>query len=340
MHKNETLYDTLMIELHRDKELHSIIDRSFNKIKDYNYKLYRYYSLESSCALENIKNNIIYGADPREFNDPFDCNPGISVDELVKMALCHYYKTYIPGIRQKTMFEKAINVFSNMSDEKIKLFDTIVKNDMDYLQKCVELASLLGVAEEFETVDFEGIYKYIDEQQHELKNKLSKNIGISCFTTKCDNLLMWSHYANKHTGICVEYDFSSLFEVTNKAGLLLPVEYLNDRVCFPFEKTFRYSKNKVTKDTARKLLPDFIKMLLRKSEEWKYEEEWRLMIFLREEKERKIYFPHISKIILGCDFKTENHHLINSIARDKNITIEQAVLKRDKFGLELQKVQV
>ena len=34
-----------------------------------------------------------------------------------------------------------------------------------------------------------------------------EDYGIACFTTKNDNTLLWSHYADEHQGICLEFDF-------------------------------------------------------------------------------------------------------------------------------------
>lgn len=38
--------------------------------------------------------------------------------------------------------------------------------------------------------------------------EVRKNTGIYCFTKSEDNILMWSHYANEHKGICLEFDHS------------------------------------------------------------------------------------------------------------------------------------
>ena len=84
-------------------------------------------------------------------------------------------------------------------------------------------------------------------------------------------------------------------------------------------------------------MPDFIKMLLCKSTEWQYEDEWRFLIFPLNDKGREIYFPHISKIILGSGMKKEYRIEICDMAAKKNIVVENAVLKRDKFGLEFWK---
>lgn len=36
-------------------------------------------------------------------------------------------------------------------------------------------------------------------------NKIQKEIGVYCLTTVPDSILMWSHYANNHKGVCLEY---------------------------------------------------------------------------------------------------------------------------------------
>lgn len=51
---------------------------------------------------------------------------------------------------------------------------------------------------------------------------LHKNCGICCFSTLYDSILMWSHYADYHKGICFKFD-------TNKDPdffrIILPVHY-------------------------------------------------------------------------------------------------------------------
>ena len=36
--------------------------------------------------------------------------------------------------------------------------------------------------------------------------KKIENIGICCFSSLCDSILMWSHYADYHKGICLKFD--------------------------------------------------------------------------------------------------------------------------------------
>lgn len=54
---------------------------------------------------------------------------------------------------------------------------------------------------------------------------------MSCFTESNDNSLMWSHYAEQNTGICVEYDLKKL--INSKADVLkhiFPIIYMEKRI--------------------------------------------------------------------------------------------------------------
>ena len=40
----------------------------------------------------------------------------------------------------------------------------------------------------------------------QVAKKITQQMGICCLTTKNDDILMWSHYANKHKGLCLSFD--------------------------------------------------------------------------------------------------------------------------------------
>lgn len=53
----------------------------------------------------------------------------------------------------------------------------------------------------------------ITRQDLECKKTLKKIIleledlpRISCFSKRYDSILMWSHYASSHEGVCIEFD--------------------------------------------------------------------------------------------------------------------------------------
>lgn len=96
---------------------------------------------------------------------------------------------------------------------------------------------------------------------------------ISCFSKCFDNVLMWSHYAQKHEGVCLIY--TGVFQ---KKQYVLFCEEIEGAL-FSFEK-INYSNIKPKKvnrikDLANKKL---ISALVTKSSEWEYEDEYRLVL--------------------------------------------------------------
>lgn len=106
----------------------------------------------------------------------------------------------------------------------------------------------------------------IFESNHMVKNKgwevlENKSIVGSCFSTKWDSLLMWSHYGESGKGFCVGYQImESMFFDTSAAheSELWPVAYYQAAPVFP--------------PMADALI------LTSKSIDWSYEEEQRLLI--------------------------------------------------------------
>src|SRR4030043_288985 len=43
------------------------------------------------------------------------------------------------------------------------------------------------------------------DQGAEFRRWLRKDTGMICFSTRNDDILMWSHYAGSHNGICIEF---------------------------------------------------------------------------------------------------------------------------------------
>jgi len=82
-----------------------------------------------------------------------------------------------------------------------------------------------------------------------------------CFAERRDSLLMWTHYADSHKGVCLQFKYDS-------DPKKLPAG------CF-FKK-IRYSTHRPKPDASR--ISEFEEtLLLTKSIDWMYEEEWRVV---------------------------------------------------------------
>src|SRR5690606_31706589 len=48
----------------------------------------------------------------------------------------------------------------------------------------------------------------IDLEKHHFANSISKRTGVCCFSEKHNDKLMWAHYAENVTGLCLVFDTS------------------------------------------------------------------------------------------------------------------------------------
>jgi len=114
---------------------------------------------------------------------------------------------------------------------------------------------------------FELMGARLDRSEHrkqirEWRSYMAGLARLLCFSKKYMNPLMWSHYADKHRGMCLA------FEVPKH--LLLEVNYDPARLAVDFE-TEAKSPNGVSHETVQKLLAT-------KFADWRYEDEIRMFI--------------------------------------------------------------
>ncbi len=50
----------------------------------------------------------------------------------------------------------------------------------------------------------------LDKKKKNEHREYERRLGVFCGSTKNDDILMWSHYSNSHTGFCVGLDFKRL----------------------------------------------------------------------------------------------------------------------------------
>ena len=78
---------------------------------------------------------------------------------------------------------------------------------------------------------FEGMVTSCDldfKETHEIIDKVSRNVSISCFIETWNNMLMYAHYTDSFKGFCLEYNFSYAFAFPDFPLLyFFPVIYKN-----------------------------------------------------------------------------------------------------------------
>ena len=155
-----------------------------------------------------------------------------------------------------------------------------------------------------------------------LNNDLNR-IGICCFSEIYDNVLMWSHYADSHRGVCLQFEGTSH---TPFFGMAQKVRY---QIEYPIVNPIVDEPDKMVNLA-----------LLSKAKFWKYEKEWRI-ILVEEGPGIQKFPPELLKgVILGASISNENTMKVISWAEERNLPLQiyKAYLKEDEYGLDIKTI--
>lgn len=217
-------------------------------------------------------------------------------------------------IKRKLNEKKYIPLFAENFVEDLNEFYKILENycDINHINK----NKMLKAKEEFN--------KLIYVESKNIILKYMRGFKIFCLTTSFDNILMWSHYANQHNGICIEYDFSYIEEEFLK--MLFPINYSSNR---PMLKMYQLNPKYVNK---------IFQSIFVKSMEWKYESEWRLLIpnqFL--DNNNNYRSPKIKTIYFGTNVLESEYKKIKKKIQNYDSSIKCIRLKMNykKYKLDI-----
>ena len=180
---------------------------------------------------------------------------------------------------------------------------------------------------EYKTSKLDANGKFTIEERKRLNEivrnfeKENKNSGVVCLSEVCDSILMWSHYAQNHKGVC--------FEFTRAEN-----NYLGDEErCSPV----RYERHYPPIDLGQMLINqdgETIRLMMKtKSWEWAYEKEWRLITDCGD-KEYPLSWP-ISRVILGVRIEKWFKSCIETLCKERNIQYVQAKKSDREFRIEI-----
>jgi hypothetical protein len=171
------------------------------------------------------------------------------------------------------------------------------------------------------------------EMMRAWRNDLQKDKGLLCFSRHWYNPVLWSHYADKHRGICLGFALSD--------RLAIEVTYVRERIPAP-----------VARDGNIALNTQYVDQLLTtKFEHWAYESEVRVFLQLdHTTAEHGLFFYEFSRelsleeVILGplCELSLESVrrlvartkpdvHVLRARLADKffNVVPDEETLQRD-----------
>lgn len=237
-------------------------------------------------SLTNLKAQSLYFGSPRNFNDPFDCAINATVTEVSL--------DQIELVRQ-----------SYLKDLSLPL---VIRNQFETFPPDMLQQLLITNANKFL---IEAREKFLDTR------------GVTCFSERNDDLIMWANYGDKYKGFCLEFK-------THKDPFtkLRKVQY-NDTM--PHIDIVDVTVNK----NYGKLLDD---LYCTKSSSWKYEKEWRAI-----HKDSGKLFGYeadaLRAIYFGPDIKREALEIVCLIIQGQNPEVQFYKGKRSEteFKVEFEK---
>lgn len=158
---------------------------------------------------------------------------------------------------------------------------------MDIINKEITVSHPKVMNDPFDTIYLQWLDYYNqnnDKERKHIKPMLEAmgNVRIRCFVNNqldvtdsepVSNILMWSHYADSHRGMCLEYQFSNKF-----------MNQTSDDAVLHFRKV-NYGPDALS-IKSEQMMTDI--GLLRKCNAWEYENEVRLISFAPDRKENFI----------------------------------------------------
>ena len=256
-------------------------------------KLYHYETFNPDYLRDALTNRRVHFSSPQNFNDPWDCRPWFDPTELADRSLrlkwVQFLERHVNPAQEEVLLSRGVKW---RTDEKF-LTETIKKMTASIWQLNAERWRLY------------------------------------CLSPHPDSTLMWSHYANRHRGICLEFDTS--VPIFGGALQVIYRESLPPISASSFEDWGKIAS-----------------MLVEKSSDWRYENEYRVLArdvmadalpsdFLPITDKDFLQLPlgALTAVIAGCNADLTT---VDSIVRQHapNVQVKTCVRAHNKYSLSVE----
>ena len=360
------------------EEIITVFCSTFKDIKNYDTKIDEHYKYIVFCTnyyetLIILTKALLFLHKPKETgyinklitDYPYKFNKKIGEDELLQKTfllyrLCIIWKRLGSSYNQQYLEVKKLYFYHTLMGGYLR-YNKLPTNAYSF-RKCT---TYLYQALINEKINLTSPWQYNDpldcpikDLDESFRKAVRGCIKMTCFVNNIslegkkkasnDNkeeytkLLMWAHYADSHQGICIKYNFSSfdlsslIDDKSNIIAFFNDIEYSNEKLT---DTANQYKEgNEISGNDA----------LFLKSEDWKYENELRLLYFDVNGKGdyTSIDAPHcIEAIYFGYKCSDEDKKTIHKILKDKtvikdengnfkseNIKFYQMEIDKDNFG--------
>lgn len=186
-----------------------------------------------------------------------------------------------------------------------------------------------------EKADKSALYnKYKKCAVESMLEAYDKEIAVCSFSALNNNMLMWTHYADQHRGICIAYRSEDL--IKNSLGFMFPMVYNHPAF---YDDLLNYDKPVFGLFDCRDY---YIRRFLFKSQEWEYEKEWRALLDTAENcatfnaDTRGFLSPKLqpASVYVGNNMAEDDKEFIKIQCESKGISCYQMRIKNDSWQFD------
>lgn len=255
-------------------------------------------------SIQALENNTVYMQSPSNFDDIYDSDIFVDYVEYERLRLIDYCHRCELNINESlntseigNTFLKAIYDSFLINENYEHIFTKSADTEIERLENQLFCLSLSHEMQRTNDLGI-GVKSVLSKEYLNLVKDLKNKLRVSCFATTPYSQLMWGGmYADCHKGFCLEYTVLRN-ENTYKDILynLFPMIYCKKRSNITASLVAMRGKNSSMKD----LWNIYFHGALRKSIDWVFQNEWRLLLPLGNHcNDYNIKFFPITKVFLG-----------------------------------------
>ena len=200
----------------------------------------------------------------------------------------------------------------------------------DLRNRRIKISRIADMNDPFELLAIELSNKEVRRAFLKKRGQIDAKYGVICFSRAWSNPVLWSHYAEKHRGVCLGFDIAD--------DLVIHVKYNGRRLV-----------QNVKHDFSRGLLDEkfTLRLLGTKFKDWEYEDEVRVLTKLEErDKKTRLYFKEfgedltLREVILGARWESKTEEIGVCLRKyPKGVRVIQARLAFRSFRIVQNKAK-
>lgn len=264
----------------------------------------------------------VYFPSQLELNDPFDCLPiwekGVTFELFRK-----YIHPVICAVR--TEMAREVHPFAFHTAEMAEIVHRNIKSE-----------------------SFSVIKNLYNKRFDRIVADMFATVGILSLTKCRDNIVMWSMYANRSNGICIELD-NLIFKSKGRVFRPVQVQYMPQRPRLTYFgatalvlQMTSLAAQYIDRDTFDHMLDslDQIRYAWTKHERWRYEEEYRLIAYKSGGRYVPIGPGRVSALYLGNNISrsTRDQIIALAIRSERRVAVYEGTMSDRGYTVEFQRI--